>query len=250
MTEREITVDLWSTDAHGVEIGIKQMEEHRAKSRQFTTDMELYGEVSGDIEGYLGYRKDPWESDKNEQRLIIRYFTKSMNWKGSLEELVAEGMARTMATDVGFPTFLGIGARTDKVARLERTFRPAVINIESYVVTLVEEDGTYHGYLIEAERFSLGEDFTVYDKYHNEIAKIDGAALDLGGKYTIKIKADYDLPAFFDDLLVLFCASIRFLEDIADRLKDNSEDIKKGEMELSLDTMEVKLYGNPRRIEY
>ena len=43
--ERKIVLDLWRTKLHGVTTGIKQQEEHMAKSRQFNRDMKLFGEV-------------------------------------------------------------------------------------------------------------------------------------------------------------------------------------------------------------
>ncbi|MGI9386688.1 MAG: hypothetical protein ACR2OX_04600, partial [Methyloligellaceae bacterium] len=57
------TVDLWVTDLHGVEIGIYQHSRHRAKSRQFTKDMDIFGEVKEDGEraALLAFREGLWE---------------------------------------------------------------------------------------------------------------------------------------------------------------------------------------------
>ena len=81
---RKITVDLWRTKLHGVTTGIKQTEDHMAKSRQFNRDMKLFGEVrekkkgKDETIGYLGYRKGLWddEKDKLKRRLVIKLFSK------------------------------------------------------------------------------------------------------------------------------------------------------------------------------
>ena len=49
--ERKIIVDLWRIKLHGEIVGIKQKEEHMAKSRQFNRDLELFGEVREEING-------------------------------------------------------------------------------------------------------------------------------------------------------------------------------------------------------
>ena len=91
--ERKITLDLWKTKLHDEIIGIKQKEEHMAKSRQFNRDLELFGEVKekkkGKEEtiGYVGYRQGLWdeEKDKLERRLVVKLFSKSMYYQGTIE---------------------------------------------------------------------------------------------------------------------------------------------------------------------
>ena len=43
--ERTFTVDMWWTDLNDVEIGFFIHSRHRAKSRQFTQDTDVIGEV-------------------------------------------------------------------------------------------------------------------------------------------------------------------------------------------------------------
>ncbi len=65
------------------------MEEYNSKSRQFTSDSDIIGEVKNRTEGYLTVRTSPLEDLENEQKVVIKYFTKSMNWKASMEELIS-----------------------------------------------------------------------------------------------------------------------------------------------------------------
>jgi len=111
--ERKIIVDLWKTKMHGEIIGIKQKEEHMAKSRQFNRDLELFGEVrevkKGEEEtiGYLGYRKGLWddEAEKLNRRLVIKLFSKSMYYQGTIEEMIAREFTRSLTSRRDFPNF-------------------------------------------------------------------------------------------------------------------------------------------------
>ena len=65
--DKEIVVDLWKTGAHGIEIGLKQDEQHRAKSRQFSKGTDIIGEYKeGDKKGYVTYRTGPWDDEKDD----------------------------------------------------------------------------------------------------------------------------------------------------------------------------------------
>ena len=77
-------VDLWVTNLNTTEIGIYQHSRHRAKSRQFTKDMDIYGAVkeNGEKTGLIGYRKELWKSNNGmDKRLVIKQFTDEMNWR-------------------------------------------------------------------------------------------------------------------------------------------------------------------------
>ena len=54
----EFLVDVWITSLNSVEFGLYKHSRNRAKSRQFTTDMDIFAEVieNGERTGLLGYR--------------------------------------------------------------------------------------------------------------------------------------------------------------------------------------------------
>ena len=58
----EFEVNLWVTNLNSAEIGIYQHSRNRAKSRQFTKDMDIFAEVkvSGERTNLLAYRKSLW----------------------------------------------------------------------------------------------------------------------------------------------------------------------------------------------
>src|SRR5262245_61973744 len=55
----EFTVDVWITNFNSIEFGIYKRSRNRAKSRQFTSDMDIFAEVieDGVRTGLLGYRE-------------------------------------------------------------------------------------------------------------------------------------------------------------------------------------------------
>lgn len=63
----EFVVDVWITPFNSVEFGIYKHSRNRAKSRQFTTDMDIFAEVieKGERTGLLGYREDLWRDRKS-----------------------------------------------------------------------------------------------------------------------------------------------------------------------------------------
>ena len=80
--DRKIELDLWKTGMHGIEMGIKQDEQHRAKSRQFSKDMDIIGEYKdGDRKGYVGYRTTPWDEEKDDlkRKIVIKVDVRKKN---------------------------------------------------------------------------------------------------------------------------------------------------------------------------
>ena len=59
-------VDIWITNFNRTEFGIYKRSRNRAKSRQFTSDMDIFAEVieGGERTGLIGYREELWEKAK------------------------------------------------------------------------------------------------------------------------------------------------------------------------------------------
>ncbi|MGO9805240.1 MAG: hypothetical protein ACLPKH_00710, partial [Rhodomicrobium sp.] len=92
---KSFTVNMWWTDLHDVEIGFFIHSRHRAKSREFTQDADVIGEVleGGERAGLITYREALWKAEKpGEKRLVLKLFTPSMNWRASMEMLVGRSV--------------------------------------------------------------------------------------------------------------------------------------------------------------
>jgi len=252
---RKITVDLWKTGMHKVEVGIKKQMEHQAKSRQFTTDTDIIGEYDYHDEaskGYITIREDPWNADLNEKRLVVKVFTESMNWKASVEEMLAVGITHTLAAGEGMPVYNVNLNNLDRLVRLERVFKPKSMNKAMYSFMFIV-DNTVHSFRIEANRLTIGSDWTVFNIHNQEVADINGAGFNVGGKWEITINDDdFIFPPAFDEVLLVFTAIVKYednvrakLEKAADKLKDSEEGF-----EIKISNEEADLYENPRRLKY
>ncbi|MHA2252830.1 MAG: hypothetical protein ACXAD7_20880, partial [Candidatus Kariarchaeaceae archaeon] len=250
---RTIIVDLWKTGAHGIEVGLRQDEQHRAKSRQFSKDTDIIGEYKedGETKGYTTYRQDPWKAEVLKRKLVLKTFTKSMSWKGTLEEMLGRGMAQTFAAGKSLPTFIINLGKTKQLITLEKVQRAKSMGREIYSFFIVDDESeTVHPFTIEADRFTLGSDWNVYDAKHDKVAKIDGSKFNVGGLYKIKLdtkKETYrnELP----EVLTLFATLNKFLEDVGKKMEKAKDIIADGKGVLVVDNDEKLLYHNPRLIK-
>lgn len=247
---KKIIIDLWKTSAHGIELGFKKEDVLRAKSRQFTKDTDIIGEVKekGDTIGYVSYREDPWKEDIPNKRLIIKHFTKGMNWKGSMEEMLGRGVSQSLAADKGIPAFV-INLQNNKhLIKLERVQRHGSFNKKIYSFVIVDDDDYEVSlYYIQEDRLTLGSDWDVYDRAGKKIAKIDGAKFNVGGKYDLEL--DEDSPFFrkeLDEVLILFCTFLRFAKETEKKLEKTMKILKDPAVEFKIRKNEADLYKNPR----
>ncbi|MHA1911232.1 MAG: hypothetical protein ACTSYA_06005 [Candidatus Kariarchaeaceae archaeon] len=244
-------IDMWRSGVHRVEMGIKKKEQQRAKSRQFTKDTDIIGEVSKDGEkiGYIAIRDGAWNEEKIEkQRLIIKYFTDSLGWKATLEELTARSIANTLTCDNGTPFFMINESKSERLTYIRKVYKTHKWKLNLYTFEIVYDDHVDF-FTIRKDRISLGEDYTVYKNGDTQIARIDGKRFDIGGQWNIDFTEGFKPKLELLNVLITFAGAIKFMEDVEERLKKVVKKIKKGEIEqISLDTQEELLYLNPRRV--
>jgi len=268
---KKLTVDFWATDLHGEEVGVRQDAQHRAKSRQFSKDMEIYGALfeDGKKVGFVGWRKEAWESGIDEEdeevegeilgpstaeigRLIIRCFTNESNWIGSLEEQVVLELPRSYYEPL--PVFTIIIPRYEFVIRVERIYSRTG---NLYCTTLItKEKGDKEKIMdifeIDEKLFTLGSDWVVRRRGANKkdiVAKLDGKILNVGGKVDITIY-DEELAKnrAFRMLLVLFAAMTKFHNKVKKKIRKVREQIFNGEIQIKPTHQELEMMRNPRTI--
>lgn len=252
---KKIVVDLWKTGLHGAEIGIREKETRMSKSRQFTRDMDLIGavEIDGEKAGHVGMRKDPWElpkkakkEDEYKRRLIIKAFNESGNWEGTIEELNAFELKNSIAVGEPQPAFMCVVSGTKYLTLIEKLHTRWRAN---YSFQLVNPDESSVGlFTIKADRFSLGSDWYIEDVTGKKVAEVDGKVLDIGGEFEIKIfDEELGKNKVFVNTLKLFAATLKYLGDIEDKIKDTVNAIRKG-YKLEVEKSEIKFFKNPRLI--
>ncbi|MBS7288956.1 MAG: hypothetical protein KIH01_09545 [Candidatus Freyarchaeota archaeon] len=252
MSEKVYTVDFWRTDLHGEEIGIRQKEVLMSKSRQFTRDMDLYGSVklgSEDV-GYVGYRSGIWDSGNvglEEKRLVVKAFSKSFSWIGSIEELVSRSVARSIGVGQPLPAFATVLADDKLIHHVEKIYRgPA--RTETYVLFSVDEGSrVLHTVKLVGKRVSLGADFDVlYGAGEKKVGKVDSKLLNVGGKVEVKLSEEVADNKALANLLVLFAATLRFQGEVESKIEEIINEMKKRGAAIKVQSEEVGLLINPR----
>jgi len=254
--KRKIIVDLWRTKLHGEIVGIKQKEQYMAKSRQFTRDLELFGEVKEikkdeeETIGYLGYRKGLWDNEKEklERRLVIKLFSKSMYYQGTLEEMVGREFTRSLSARHDFPSFNLMIDGYEYLIPLNK-IRGGWFVPEWFVFRIDDEEGFIP--IILKHKMGPGIDYRVVNGIGNEqYGLINGKKFDVGGRYDITLEATDE--RLVDNVLVraliLFAASLKFHESILKKIKKGTKKMRKAKWQPSLSNEEKLLRRNPRAI--
>ncbi|MHA1331763.1 MAG: hypothetical protein ACTSR2_11865 [Candidatus Hodarchaeales archaeon] len=255
--KRKIIVDLWRTKLHGEIVGIKQKEEHMAKSRQFNRDLELFGEVKevkdGQEEtvGFVGYRKGLWdeEKDKLNRRLVIKLFSKSMYYQGTMEEMIGREFTRSISAQKDFPCFSVMIDGYEYLISLNKT-RGGLFVPEWYVFRVNFDEELQP--IILKHKIGPGIDYRIVSALGNkEIGLINGKKFDIGGRYDITIKSTDKrlISNVVIRTLILFAASLKFHKPIYKKIKKGVKKMKKGQWDgPTLSNEELLLSRNPRAI--
>jgi len=248
----KIEVDFWTTGFHGEEFGIKQKEQWMAKSRQFTRDMDIFGaiKIDGESSGLIAYRENALKEDN---RLVIRAFTKGGAWIGSLEELLAKEIRNTALLDAPTLSYAIILSKYDYIVTIEKIIKPGLFKKETYVFDIFNEKKEIETFAIISDRMSLGADFSVVrTKDDKKVASLDSKVLNIGGRIDIKYHdKSIENNIALRNILILFAASLRFVEEQKDKVMHLVRKLRKDkEFVLEIADEELALYKNPRRIKY
>ena len=256
ITRLRIEVDFWKTGLHGKKIGIRQKEQQMAKSRQFSKDMNIYGEVKidGETEGHIGFRTNEWETEDIEKgelaRLVIRYFSESDRWKGSIELNNIKSIMLSIGYERGTPVFDIFHQGNKSIFTLEKIERGSGSMDRVMVPLILQKDSKTIDYFVIAEkRFTMGSDWKLYraNQEKKELASFDSKKFNIGGKVVIDV---YDpvlvKNKIFINTLILFGAVIKFWDEVVDKLKDFSKKFRKDEVPFNPDRHELELMLNPR----
>ena len=250
--KRSFVVDLWITDLNTTEVGIFQQSRYRAKSRQFTSDMDIFAEVKEDGErvGLIGYRSELWDKSKGmDRRLVMKLFTTGMNWRATLDMMLGRSLQLTHgAKGIPIPAFSLNLNDHDQIIQLERSANKWPGMPENYSFMLMKDlkDGRPQFYRLRRNWMNVGHDYILYDEQNKQIAKLNGRVLNLGGKWVIEVE-EGESDKRLDMVLILFCGMLKFHGQCLAQLKSLYGGVRTGKFEPKLETQETDLYLNPRR---
>jgi hypothetical protein len=245
----EFDVDVWITNFNSVEFGFWRKDRNKAKSRQFTSDMDIFAEVTenGERTGLLGYREELWKKKTGmDKRLVFKLFNESLNWRATMDLMLARSLQLTFGAH-GTPVIAFSANLNDHefMVYIERSAHKYPLMPENWSFTILE-DGVPQFFRLRRDFFDIAGDYTLYDQSNNRVGRITGRLLSFG-KWKGRVKreaADKRLIM----VLQLFCGMIAFNRGLRSHIKQLTRDIHDGKIKPKIEKQEADLYMNPRRV--
>ena len=251
-----IDVDLWKTKLHKEEWGIRLDAQRAQKDRQWTRDMDMIGEIKVDKElfGNLAIREQIWKHpDQLERRFVMKVFSPSGYWRGSIERLQGESFANSQAAKEPCPSYVCILKHTRNLFRIKflahkrRFFKRG--KGEVFGFSYLDENDIFHSFVIDDKQLTLGSDWKIINIKNELVAKINGKFANIGGRFKIDI---FD-PILAKDktftmIMILFSSTLRFHRQIKKNIKKSIKQLKNTDVVIKLDDSEANLYLNPRKL--
>jgi hypothetical protein len=246
----QFTVDVWITNLNSVEFGIYKHSRNRAKSRQFTSDMDIFAEVveNGERTGVLGYREDLWSKSAGmNKRLVMKLFNETLNWRATMDLMIGRSLQLTLGAR-GLPVMVfSVNANdTDNMVYVERSANKWPGAPEHFSFFLLE-GGKPLFYRLRRDFIDLGGDYTLYDQRNRAVGRLDGKVFSIGGKWYGRVHPDHATPRLLT-VLKLFCGMLIFNPDCRRHMRRLARDVRSGRYEPKLEKQEADLYMNPRRV--
>jgi hypothetical protein len=246
----QFEVNVWLTDFNSVEFGIYQHARNKAKSRQFTSDMDIYAEVveNGERTGLIGYRQELWQKSAGmERRLVMKLFNESLNWRASMDMMVARSLQQTLAAR-GEPVVsyaMNVGDH-EYVVLLERSANKWPLLPEYYGFFMLD-DGKPRFYKLRRALINLGGDYALLDERDNVVARIAGRLFTLSGYWRCSVRSEH-ASARLVMVLQMFCGMLPFNRSARKQIRDLYYQVQQGKFAPKLQRQESDLYMNPRRV--
>jgi hypothetical protein len=246
----EFKVDVWITNFNSVEFGIYKHSRNRAKSRQFTSDMDIFAEVveNGQRTGLLGYREDLWRKNTGmDKRLVFKLFSETVNWRATMDLMIGRSLQLTLGAR-GLPVTcfsVNVGDH-DNMVYLERSAAKWPILPENFSFFLLE-DGKPQFYRLRRDMIDFGGDYTLYNHHNQNIGKLDGKVFTIGGKWYGRVKQEHADQRLMI-VLKLFCGMLIFNDEARRHMRTLSREVASGKYTPKLEKQEADLYMNPRRV--
>ena len=245
-------VQVWLTDLNATEFGIFKRQRNRAKSRQFTSDMDIFAEVveNGERTGLLGYREAVWTKNEGmDRRLIFKMFTDKLNWRATMDLMVGRSLQLTMGAR-GLPvTAYSINTNDDDyMIYVERSANKWPFMPEHFSFFLMTEEGKPEFFRLKRAFINIGGDYTLYDQNNNIVGYIDGKIFSIAGRWYGGVRAEHPQKKKLLAVLKLFGGMIVFNGQARRHMRRLHKDVLAGKIDPKLERQEGDLYMNPRRV--
>ena len=243
-------VDIWITDLNFTEFGLYKRTRNRAKSRQFTSDMDIFGEIieNGQRTGLFGYREDAWKKAQGmDKRLVFKLFTESLNWRATMDLMVGRSLQQTIGAR-GLPVMTySINTNDDNyIIYLERSANKWPLMPEHFSFFIIDNKGNPEFYRLKRAFINLGGDYALINQRGETVGYLDGKVFSIGGKWKGRIKTGADRRLM--TVMKLFGAMMIFNGDCRRHMKQLYKGVKGGRIKPEIERHEADLYMNPRRV--
>ena len=248
----EFLIDVWITNFNFTEFGIYKRTRNRAKSRQFTVDMDVYAEVieDGERTGLIAYREDVWKKSTGlDRRLVFKLFSENLNWRATMDLMLGRSIAQTIGAR-GLPV-MTYSINTDEdnyMVYLERSANKWPFMPEYFSFFLIDDKNKPEFFTLRRHFINLAGDYTLYDQNGNKVGSIDGKVFSIGGKWKGRVKAGHHADKRLLMVMKLFGGLMIFNKDCRRHMKDLYRQVRKGKIDVKLERQEGELYMNPRRV--
>ena len=190
---KRFVVDVWITNFNSIEFGFYKNSRNRAKSRQFSSDMDIFAEIIEDGErvGLLGYREELWKKHTGtDKRLVFKLFNETLNWKATMDMMVGRGLQLTMgARGVPVLAFSVNVNDHDFMVYVERSAHKWPLMPENFSFFIIE-NGEPQFYRLRRAFINLGGDYTLYNQQNKVIGTIDGRLFSFG-KWKGRVRTEH-----------------------------------------------------------
>ena len=242
-------VDVWVTNLNSIEFGFWKKDRNKAKSRQFTSDMDIFAEVTenGERTGLLGYREELWANSSGmDKRLVFKLFGEKLNWHATMDLMLGRSLQLTLGAH-GVPV-MAFSINTNdhtQMVYVERSAYKLPFMPEEFSFFLLE-DGQLDFYTLRRDIFALGKDYTLRDQTGRVVGRLDGLILSLGGTWRGRVLRDHKDKRLLM-VLKLFCAMLPFNNGCRRHIRSLYRGVYAGRLVPKLERQEADLYMNPRR---
>jgi hypothetical protein len=243
-------VDIWITDLNFTEFGIYKRTRNRAKSRQFTSDMDIFGEIieNGERTGLFGYREELWKKAQGmDKRLVFKLFTPNLGWRATMDLMIGRSLQQTLGAR-GLPVMTySINTDDDNyIIYLERSANKWPFMPEHFSFFIIDSKGNPEFYRLKRAFINLGGDYSLINQKGETVGYLDGKVFSIGGKWKGQIRQGADKRLM--TVMKLFGSMMVFNGDCRRHMKRIYKGVLAGKIKPQLDRQEADLYMNPRRV--
>jgi hypothetical protein len=252
---KKLNVNFWRTRLHDEEIGVHQQLKYTAKTRWFSKNFDIEGNISidGEKKCIIAFNKDQWEGPIEKKRLVCRYFTtmeetmdskaKGGNFKGGIELSISHSLIQSFEIKHPAPVFYAQIPGVKFLVRFVRGWR--FWGTRWTFPLLPEQKGDKLQMVLCKGVVGPGRNYKLYIG-KKLIARVDGHPIQK--EYEIEIyDEDYAKDRTFVRYMILFGLACNFMDGAKKIVKRLFKKMKAtGTTEYIPPKSEMDLFRNPR----